>query len=79
MSTGDILPGGNPVTDSHLSGGGGGVAIPLDMLHTKETRMSSGRLGLWLVFALTLPFLLVTFKKFFFMDYDFYNKPLIPG
>ena len=30
---------------------GGGGAIPLGMRHVKETRISSGRLGLWLVFA----------------------------
>ena len=29
----------------------GGVAILLGMLHAKETRISSGQLGLWLVCA----------------------------
>ena len=33
--------------------GGGGVAIPLGMRHVKETGISSGRLGLWLVCAVT--------------------------
>ena len=34
---------------SIASRGGGGVAILLGMLHYKETAISSGRLGLWLV------------------------------
>ena len=49
MGTGDILMGGNPAMDWHLVQGG--VAILLDMLHAKETGISSGRLGLWLVCA----------------------------
>lgn len=35
--------------------GPGGVAILLGMLHAKETGVSSGRLGPWLVCASTLP------------------------
>ena len=48
MGTGNILLGGNPVTDQHSVQGE--VAILLGMLHTK-TWISSGRLGLWLLCA----------------------------
>ena len=53
-------------TDDILGGGGGGlashpgeVAIILGMLHAKQTRISSGHLGLWLVcaFFTFLPFI----------------------
>ena len=51
MGTGDILLGGNPAMDRHPVQGR--VAILLGMLHAKETGMSSGRLGVWLVCAFT--------------------------
>ena len=51
MGTGDILLGGNPVMDYHPVQGR--VAILLGMLYAKETWIRSGRLGLWLLCALT--------------------------
>ena len=45
--------GGNPAKDLHPIQGE--VAILLGMLHAKETWISSGRLGLWLMYAFTLP------------------------
>ena len=58
MGIGDILLGGNPAMDYHPVQGG--VGILLGMLHVKETGISSGRLGLWLVCALTIFFTLIT-------------------
>ena len=56
MGTGNILLGSNPAIDYHPVQGG--VAILPGMLHAKETGISSGRLGLWLVCAFTfLPYL----------------------
>ena len=49
MGTGDILLGGNPVMHKHPVQGR--VAILLGMLHAKETGMSAGGLGLWLMSA----------------------------
>lgn len=52
--------GGNPAVDKHLieapgrGRGGGEVVILLGMLHAKETWISSGHLGPWLVCAFTL-------------------------
>ena len=43
--------GGNPAMDQHPVQWG--VAILQGMLHAKETEISSGRLGLWLVWAFT--------------------------
>ena len=51
MGTDDILLGRNPAMDRHPVQGG--VAILLGMLHAKETRTNSSRLGLWLVCAFT--------------------------
>ena len=51
MGTGDILLGRNPAMDRHPVQGR--VAILLGMLHAKETRTNSSRLGLWLVCAFT--------------------------
>ena len=39
--------GGNPVTDQHPVLGA--VAVLLSLLHAKESGISSGRLGFWLV------------------------------
>ena len=62
MSTCDMLLGGNPVMDQHPVQGG--VAIFLGMPHAKETWISSGRLGLWLVCVFTfLPFTKRTFFR----------------
>ena len=49
-----------PVTYTvmHLHPLQGGVAILLIMRHAKEMGLSSGRLGLWLLCAFTLPYLL---------------------
>ena len=52
MGTSDLLleEGGGGITLQWTSiPSGGGVAILLGMLHVKETRISSGRMGLWLV------------------------------
>ena len=49
MGTGNILLGGNPAMDKHPVQGG--VEILLGMLHAKETGMSAGGLGLWLMSA----------------------------
>ena len=49
MGTSDILLGGNPVMDKHSVQGR--VAILLGMLHAKETGMSAGGWGLWVVCA----------------------------
>ena len=54
MGTGDILLGVNPVMDEHPIQGG--VAILPGMLHAKETGLSSGRSGLWLVCTLNFFF-----------------------
>ena len=55
MGTSDILPRGgggcNPAMDWYPVQGG--VAILLGMLHAKETRISCGHLGLWLICAFT--------------------------
>ena len=54
MGTSDILPrrgGCNPATDWYPVQGG--VAMLLGMLHAKETRISCGHLGLWLMCAFT--------------------------
>ena len=54
MGTSDILPGGgggNPAMEWYPVQGG--VAILLGMLHAKETRISCGHLGLWLMCAFT--------------------------
>ena len=56
MGTSDILPrkgrgGCNPAMDWYPVQGG--VAILLGMLHAKETRISCGHLGLWLICAFT--------------------------
>ena len=53
MGMDDILLGGNPAIDQYPIQGR--VAIFLDMLHAKETRISSGHLGVWLMCAFTLP------------------------
>ena len=58
MGSGDILLGGNVTlrwTIASISSREG-VAILLGMLHATETVISSGRLGLWLKCAFTLPF-----------------------
>ena len=55
--------GGNPVMDCHLIQGG--LTILLGMLLAKETRISSGCLGLWLVSVFTLPFYLCQFHFIF--------------
>ena len=47
MGSSDKLLGGDPAMDQHPVQGG--VAIPLGTLHAKETGISTGRLGLWLV------------------------------
>ena len=47
IGTGDIALRGNPAMDWHPVQGG--VAIFLGMLHDKETGISSGHFGLWLV------------------------------
>ena len=52
MRTGDIALRGNPVMDWHPVQGG--VAIFLGMLHAKETWISSGHFGLWLVCAFAI-------------------------
>ena len=52
IGTGDILLGGNPAMDYHPVQGR--AAIFLGMLHAKETGISSGRLGLWLIYAFTV-------------------------
>ena len=45
---------GNPAIDWHSVQGG--VAVLLGMLHDiKETGISSGHLGLWFMYAFTLP------------------------
>ena len=49
MGTGDIPLGGNPAMDKHPVQGE--VAILLSMLHAKETGMSAGGWGLWLMCA----------------------------
>ena len=54
MGTDNILLRGNPAMDQQSVQGG--VAILLGMPHAQETAISSGRLGLWLLFAFTLPF-----------------------
>ena len=54
MVTGDILLRGNPAMDQHPIQGG--VAILLGMLHAKETGITSGRLGLWLVCVFTFSY-----------------------
>ena len=55
MGTGDILlGGGNPAMGQHPVQRG--VAILLCKLHAKETGISSGRVGLWLVCAFTFFF-----------------------
>ena len=53
MGTSNILREVNPVMDQHPIQGG--VAILLGMLHATETGINSGRVGLWLVWAFTLP------------------------
>ena len=63
MGTCDILVGSNPAMDTHpVQGrggeGGGGVAILLGMLHAKETGISFNRLGLWLVCAFILTYVI---------------------
>ena len=55
MGTGDILLGGNPAMGQHPVQRG--VAILLCKLHAKETGISSGRVGLWLVCAFTFFFI----------------------
>ena len=55
MGTSDIQLEGNPEMDWHPVQRG--EAILLKMLHAEETRISSGRLDLWLVRALTLRYL----------------------
>ena len=62
MGTGDILLGGNPVMDYHPVQGR--VAILLGMLYAKETWIRSGRLGLWLLCALTFFYFLRNFSRF---------------
>ena len=49
MGTGNILLGGNPAIDKRPVQGG--VAILLGMPHAKETGMSAGGWGLWLMCA----------------------------
>ena len=56
MGTGDILLGGNPTMDKYPVQGG--VTILLSLLHATETGISSGRVGLWLMYAFTLRTLL---------------------
>ena len=57
MGTGNILLGTKTsrLTSTPSAGGGGGgegeIAILLGRLHTKETGINSGPLGLWLVCA----------------------------
>ena len=56
MGTGNILLGTKTLrlTSTPSAGGeGGGIAILLGRLHTKETEINSGPLGLWLVCAFT--------------------------
>ena len=61
VGTGDTLLGVTlqwtsiPLNGAKSGRGGGveGLAILLGMLHAKETRISSGHLGLWLVCAFT--------------------------
>ena len=55
MGTGDIQLGGNPKMDWHPVQRG--EAILLNMLHAEETGITSSRLDLWLVRALTLRYL----------------------
>ena len=52
MGTGDITLRGNPAMDWHPIQGR--VAIFLGMLHAKETGISSGHFGLWLVCAFAI-------------------------
>ena len=65
MGTGDILLGGNPAMDKHPVQGG--VAILLGMLNAKETGMSAGGWGLWLMCAFT-------FLIYHSSNYDSVNK-----
>ena len=57
MGTGNILLGTKTLrltsTPSAGGGGEGEIAILLGRLHTKETEINSGPLGLWLVCAFT--------------------------
>ena len=53
--TGDIQLAGNPEMDQHPVQRG--EAILLNMLHAEETGLTSNRLHLWLVCALTLRYL----------------------
>ena len=54
MGTGNILQGEGKEPCNGLTSCPGGVAILLGMLHTKESGISSGRLGLWLLCIFTL-------------------------
>ena len=63
MDTGRHTAGGNPVMDWHPIQGG--LTILLGMLLAKETRISSGCLGLWPVCAFNLPFYLCQFYFIF--------------
>ena len=56
MGTGDILLGGNSAMDYHPVQGR--VVILLGMVHAKETGISTGHLGLWLVSAFAFFFIL---------------------
>ena len=50
MDSGYILMGGYPLRWTSIPSRGG-VAILLGILHAKETGISSGRLGVWLVYT----------------------------
>ena len=57
MGTGDVVLRGNPAMDQHPIQGR--LAIFLGMLHAKETRISSGHFGFWLVHAFAIYLYLV--------------------
>ena len=62
MGTSDILLGGNPAMDWHPSHGGSSNTPR--QLHAKETGISSGSLGLWLVCAFMFTFTLLIRIRF---------------